>query len=325
MEHNVSELFFLGLASALLWSIGFWGLFNRDKLTVAGVDRRLGKWFFLSKLALFFTGLIGWALLCYSLTQPREPLGQGESNREVIDIALVVDVSRSMLAEDLLPNRLEATKRQIREFAKKRITDRIALIIFSEKVFTLLPLSTDPELLDKVISDINIGFLGSGTNIGDGLGLGVARLMESETKNRVIVLLTDGVNNVGNLTPLQSAEQAKENGIKVYTIGVGSAEDAKIPMGKSVFGTQYQLIPGGSIDYETLKKISDLTGGKFYPATDEEALEKVFSDIDKLERTEIKLNEQIIYKEHYYKYFISGFLLLLLAELLKKLILKEAL
>jgi Ca-activated chloride channel family protein len=149
--------------------------------------------------------------------------------------------------------------------------------------------------------------------------------MESETKNRVIVLLTDGVNNVGNLTPLQSAEQAKENGIKVYTIGVGSAEDAKIPMGKSVFGTQYQLIPGGSIDYETLKKISDLTGGKFYPATDEEALEKVFSDIDKLERTEIKLNEQIIYKEHYYKYFISGFLLLLLAELLKKLILKEAL
>jgi Ca-activated chloride channel family protein len=321
----VSDLFFLGLASALLWSIGFWGFFNRDKLTVAGVDRRLGKWFFLLKLALFFSGLIGWALLCYSLTQPREPLGQGESNREVIDIALVVDVSRSMLAEDLLPNRLEATKRQIREFAKKRITDRIALIIFSEKVFTLLPLSTDPELLDKVISDINIGFLGSGTNIGDGLGLGVARLMESETKNRVIVLLTDGVNNVGNLTPLQSAEQAKENGIKVYTIGVGSAEDAKIPMGKSVFGTQYQLIPGGSIDYETLKKISDLTGGKFYPATDEEALEKVFSDIDKLERTEIKLNEQIIYKEHYYKYFISGFLLLLLAELLKKLILKEAL
>ncbi|MCE3012121.1 MAG: VWA domain-containing protein [Proteobacteria bacterium] len=321
----MSDLFFLGLASALLWSIGFWGFFNRDKLTVAGVDRRLGKWFFLLKLALFFSGLIGWALLCYSLTQPREPLGQGESNREVIDIALVVDVSRSMLAEDLLPNRLEATKRQIREFAKKRITDRIALIIFSEKVFTLLPLSTDPELLDKVISDINIGFLGSGTNIGDGLGLGVARLMESETKNRVIVLLTDGVNNVGNLTPLQSAEQAKENGIKVYTIGVGSAEDAKIPMGKSVFGTQYQLIPGGSIDYETLKKISDLTGGKFYPATDEEALEKVFSDIDKLERTEIKLNEQIIYKEHYYKYFISGFLLLLLAELLKKLILKEAL
>jgi Ca-activated chloride channel family protein len=325
LEHNLSELFYLGLAGALLWIIGFWGFFNRDKLTVAGGDRRLGKWFFLSKLVLFFTGLCGWIFLCYSLTQPREPLGQGESNREVIDIALVVDVSRSMLAEDLLPNRLEATKRQIREFAKKRITDRIALIIFSEKVFTLLPLSTDPELLDKVIADINIGFLGSGTNIGDGLGLGVARLMESETKNRVIVLLTDGVNNVGNLTPLQSAEQAKENGIKVYTIGVGSAEDAKIPMGKSVFGTQYQLIPGGSIDYDTLRKISDLTGGKFYPATDEEALEKVFSDIDKLERTEIKLNEQIIYKEHYYKYFSLGFLLLLIAEILKKLILKEAL
>lgn len=325
MEYNFSELFFLGLVSASLWALAFWGFLNRDKLSISAQERRLGRMFTLTKLILFLTGLVGWSLLCYSLTQPREPLGEGESNREVIDIALVVDVSRSMLAEDLLPNRLEATKRQIREFAKKRITDRIALIIFSEKVFTLLPLSTDPELLDKVIADINIGFLGSGTNIGDGLGLGVARLMESETKNRVIVLLTDGVNNVGNLTPLQSAEQAKENGIKVYTIGVGSAEDAKIPMGKSVFGTQYQLIPGGSIDYETLKKISNLTGGKFYPATDEEALEKVFSDIDKLERTEIKLNEQIIYKEHYYKYYAFGFFLLLLVELLKKLLLKEAL
>lgn len=325
MEFSIGELVILCSIASVLWVCAFWGLFNRDKLSITAKENRLGKWFYITKISVFVCGLVGWLLLCYAFTQPREPLGQGESNRDVIDIALVVDVSRSMLAEDLPPNRLEATKRQIREFAKKRITDRIALIIFSEKVFTLLPLSTDPDLLDKVISDINIGFLGSGTNIGDGLGLGVARMMESETKNRVIVLLTDGVNNVGNLTPLQAAEQAKENGIKVYTIGVGSAEDAKIPMGRSVFGTQYQLIPGGSIDYETLRKISDLTGGKFYPATDEDALEKVFSDIDKLERTEIKLNEQILYKEHYYKFFSSGFILLFLAEILRKLLLREVL
>ena len=325
MEHSTSNLIYIGALCAILWSVVYWGVFNRDKLAITRLDSRQSKWFFALKGLLFIAGLCGWILLCYSLTQPREPLGEGESNREVIDIALVVDVSRSMLAEDLQPNRLEATKRQIQKFAKKRITDRIALVIFSEKVFTLLPLSTDPELLEKVISDINIGFLGSGTNIGDGLGLGVARMMESDTKNRVIVLLTDGVNNVGNLTPLQAAEQAKENGIKVYTIGVGSAEDAKIPMGRTVFGTQYQLIPGGSIDYETLKKISNLTGGKFYPATDEDALEKVFSDIDRLERTEIKLNEQILYKEHYYKYFFSGFLLILFAELLRRLLLREVL
>jgi Ca-activated chloride channel family protein len=202
--------------------------------------------------------------------------------------------------------------------------DRIGLIVFSEKVFTLMPLSTDPDLLSKVIGDIQIGYLGSGTNIGDGLGLGVARARESNAKNKVIVLLTDGVSNVGNLTPLQAAEEAKREGIRVYTIGVGSKDDAKIPMGKSVFGTQYMLIPGGSIDYKTLEEISSLTGGKFFPATDEEALSKVFDEIDKLERTEIKVDAQVLYKEHYYKYFAVGFLLLILSELLRRLLLREA-
>lgn len=325
MEYSPYFLNVLGLVVTFLWILGYWGLLTRSKLLVANLESRQSSWFYPLKLILFILGLAGWGLLNYSFTQPREADGLDEGRRDVIDIAIVVDVSRSMLAEDLLPNRLEATKRQIREFSKKRITDRIALIIFSEKVFTLLPLSTDPDLLDKVISDINIGFLGSGTNIGDGLGLGVARLMESETKNKVIVLLTDGVNNVGNLTPMQAAEQAKDFGIKVYTIGVGSAEDAKIPMGRSVFGTQYQLIPGGSIDYETLQKISNLTGGKFYPATDEEALSRVFSDIDGLERTEIKLDSQIMFKEYYYSYFVFGFFLLLLSEVLKRVLLREVL
>ena len=144
-----------------------------------------------------------------------------------------------------------------------------------------------------------MGYLGSGTNIGDGLGLAVARAAESEAKNKVIILLTDGVANVGNLTPLQAAEEAKKQGIKVYTIGLGSADDAKIPVNKTILGTQYQLIPGGSIDYKTLKEVAALTGGKFYPATNEKALGDIFKDINQLERTEIKVENQIIYDELY--------------------------
>jgi Ca-activated chloride channel family protein len=188
-----------------------------------------------------------------------------------------------------------------------------------------MPLSTDPDLLDKVIADIDIGYLGSGTNIGDGLGLGVARAAESETKNKIIVLLTDGVANVGNLTPMQAAEEAKKQNIKVYTIGLGSADDAKIPVGKSIFGVQYQLIPGGSIDYKVLKEIADLTGGKFYPATNEDALKNIFDDINNLERTEIKVENQVVYDELYYRYFFWGLLLIFLAEVLRRAVLKEVL
>lgn len=238
---------------------------------------------------------------------------------------LVVDVSRSMLAEDMLPNRLEVTKQSLRKFAAKRTTDRVGLVLFSEKVFTLMPLSTDPELMDKVIADISIGYLGSGTNIGDGLALGVARLAESEAKTKVIVLLSDGVANVGNLTPLQAAEEAVKLGIKVYSIGVGTQNDAKLPVGNSVFGKQYQLIPGGGIDYKTLSEVAKMTGGTFYPATDESALDKFFDEIDDLEKTEIKVENQVIYEEHYYKYFVIGFALIALVELLKRLILRDIL
>ncbi|MFP5491502.1 MAG: VWA domain-containing protein [Bacteriovoracia bacterium] len=324
MEYKAPWLFLLGAFVAILWSVDYWKLFHQQMLGLGFQRGRRRAWQPILKIVLFIVGLIGWGYLSYSLTQPRTANTYSPASKDVIDIILVVDVSRSMLAEDLKPNRLEVTKTQLRDFAKKRVTDRVGLIIFSEKVFTLLPLSTDPGLLDKVIADIDIGYLGSGTNLGDGLALGVARAADSDTKNKVIVLLTDGVANVGNMTPLQAAEEAKKQNIKVYTIGVGSQDDAKIPVGKSVFGTQYQLIPGGSIDYKTLKEISTLTGGKFYPATDEEALSRVFADIDTLERTEIKVENQVIYEEHYYSFFVTGLALFLLAEFLRRLLLREA-
>ncbi|MBY0516201.1 MAG: VWA domain-containing protein [Bacteriovoracaceae bacterium] len=323
MEYKSPYLFILGLFVSVLWSLDYWKIIAGSLLSVGFQQGRRQSWRAITRFILFIIGLIGWGYLSYALTQPRLAKSFSPSSREVVDIVLVVDVSRSMLAEDLKPNRLEVTKRELRKFAQKRITDRVGLVIFSEKVFTLMPLSTDPDLLDKVIGDIDIGYLGSGTNIGDGLGLGVARAAESEAKNKVIILLTDGVANVGNLTPYQAAEEARKQGIRVYTIGVGSHDDAKIPVGKTVFGTQYQLIPGGSIDYKTLQEISSLTQGKFYPATDEQALERVFADIDKLEKTEIKVENQVVYNELYYSYFAIGLALILIVEVLKRAILRE--
>lgn len=255
--------------------------------------------------------------------QPRKPQKFSPSNIEVNDIVLCIDVSRSMLADDIKPNRLDVAKERIRDFVRLRPTDRISIVIFSEKVFTLLPLTTDPALVDKVLAEISIGFLGSGTNIGDGIALSVARAVNSETKNKVIILLTDGVANVGTLTPIQAAEEAKKFGIKVYTIGLGTDEDARIPVGNGAFGTQYQLIPGGSIDYKVLKEISDLTGGKFYPAKSESGLKQILDDIQKLEKTEIKVNHQIVYDEQFYHYLFIGVVLLIGVELTRRLVLRD--
>jgi Ca-activated chloride channel family protein len=323
MEYKYPLLLWVGVIAGLMWAIDFWKLFQKAQLYYPTGQSEFFVWKKLIRITLFAVGILGWAYLSYSLMQPRKPQKFSPSNVEVNDIILCIDVSRSMLAEDIRPNRLEVAKERIREFVKLRPTDRISVVIFSEKVFTLLPLTTDPSLVDQVLSEISIGFLGSGTNIGDGLALSVARGVSSETKNKVIILLTDGVANVGTMTPMQGAEEAKKFGIKVYTIGLGTDEDAKIPVGNGVFGTQYQLIPGGSIDYKTLKEISEMTGGKFYPAKSAEALKEILGDIQKLEKTEIKVNHQIIYDEQFYHYLLLGVALLFGVEILRRLLLKD--
>jgi Ca-activated chloride channel family protein len=323
MEYKTASYVWFGIIAGLLWMLDYWKIFQRAQLYFPQQGTHYVIWKKFLRVLLFIIGLIGWAYLSYSMMQPRKPQKYSPSNIEVNDIILCIDVSRSMLAEDIKPNRLEVAKEKIREFARLRPTDRISVIIFSEKVFTLLPLTTDPKLVDQVLSEISIGYLGSGTNIGDGLALSVARAVNSDTKNKVIVLLTDGVANVGTMTPIQAAEEAKKYNIKVYTIGLGTDDDAKIPVGNGVFGTQYQLIPGGSIDYKTLKEISDLTGGKFYPAKSEAALEEILDDIQKLEKTEIKVNHQVVYDEQYYHFLLLGVALILGVELLRRMILRD--
>jgi Ca-activated chloride channel family protein len=325
MEFKSPLLLWMGVLGAIFWSLDYWKVFQKAKLYFPNgeAQRNLAKQGL--RILFYALGLVAWGYLGYALMQPRVPQKFSPSSIQVNDIILCIDVSRSMLAEDIRPNRLEVAKERIREFARMRPTDRISVVIFSEKVFTLLPLTTDPSLVDKVLSEISIGYLGSGTNIGDGLALSVARAVNSETKNKVIILLTDGVANVGSMTPMQAAEEAKKYGIKVYTIGLGTDDDAKIPVGAGIFGTQYQLIPGGSIDYKTLKDISDLTGGRFYPAKSERGLKEILDDIQKLEKTEIKVNQQIVYDEKFYFYLLVGISLFFGVEVFRRILLRDVL
>ncbi|MBC96254.1 MAG: aerotolerance regulator BatA [Halobacteriovoraceae bacterium] len=274
------------------------------------------------RLLAILIGFVGVCLIGFSLTQPRTPMGYSKNKIKVNDIFIVVDVSRSMLAEDFEPNRLEAAKNRIRDFVKLRPTDRIGIIMFSEKVFTLLPLSTDLKLIDQVVSEINVGFLGMGTNIGDALGLAVGRTTQSLAESKVIILLTDGFSNVGNMTPLQAAEQAKAQGVKVYTIGIGKeADDAKLQIGRG--SGRYQRIPGGSVDLETLDKIAEITKGKSFYASNENSLQTVLEEIQKLEKTEIETSSKVIYKELYWDYLKWGVLLFLMGEILTLFVFKE--
>ncbi len=321
MEFRNFEYIYIGIGCFLFWAAGYWSLFKQPQLYIPPKYSSGSLGF--KRLILFVMGVLAWLCLTYSLMGPRKPLGYAEQSINVNDIFMVVDVSRSMLAEDFQPNRLEAAKRKIQEFIELKPTDRIGIIMFSEKAYTLLPLSTDLELIRQIVSEINVGFLGSGTNIGDALGLAVARGAQSIAKNKIIVLLTDGVSNVGSMTPLQAAEQAKKQNIKIYTIGVGGSKDARIPIGRGAFGKRYQTIPGGSIDIPTLRKISEITNGKSYIAQDEEALKDVLKNIGKLERTEIKTSGHIVYDERYLRYLIYGVFLLLLSEFGRRAWIKE--
>jgi Ca-activated chloride channel homolog len=323
MEYKNVYLGLIGALAALFWILDFFKIFQRSELYAPQNTTPSFSWRRLLRFSIFIIGLLAWGFLSYSLMQPRRPETFSTSKIKVNDIVLCLDVSRSMLADDIKPNRLESMKKKVREFARMRPTDRISVILFSEKVMTLLPLTTDPTLLDQILAEINIGYLGSGTNIGDGLALSVARLLESPTKNKIVILLTDGVANVGTMTPLQAAEVAKEHGIRVHTIGFGTDDDARIPVGEGIFGTQYQRIPGGSIDFDTLREMAKMTNGNFYPAKSEKALEEILHDLNQLEKTEIEKNEQIVYEELYYQYLAYGVAFLLLAEALKKFALRD--
>ena len=267
-------------------------------------------------------GVAAWALLSHALMRPRVQTGVVRDDREVNDVFFVVDVSRSMSAADFRPNRLEAAKREILAFVDLRPTDRIGIIMFADRVFTLLPLSTDLGLVSEAVGDVRMGFLGSGTNIGDALGLAVARGRQSLAKNKAVILLTDGVANVGSMTPLDAAARAREAGMRIYAIAMGRT-DARMPT-RNAFGvTGYQSIPGGSVDTETLKKVAETTGGRSFVAGSAESLKSVLAEIDRMERTSVEVAGRVVYEELHLPWLLAGAVLLVLSHLARGLVLRE--
>jgi len=313
---------FWGLLGFAFWTMSFFYILKKAQVFIPKKYKKSGFPFLRSLL--FIMGTAGWLYISFALMGPRRPLGMDKNTIEVNDIFIVLDLSRSMLAEDLKPNRVEAAKQKIHDFVELFPKDRIGVVIFAERVFTLLPLTTDLNLIKKMVDQIRLGPLGDGTNIGDALALAVGRLIQSQAKNKVIILLTDGVSNVGALTPLQAAEMAAEQKIKVYTIGIGGDKDARIPVGPNMFGAQrYQMIPGGSVDAKGLQEIANLTRGRSYMASENKALQNVLGEINKLERTQVEHSGKVIYEELYFKFLIRGILLFLGCELLRRVALKE--
>jgi len=313
IEFARPNLIFLGLFWALCIGIDYFQIFIRQELAIP-VQKSRRNYPFIRRILNFSFLMLAVSCLTLAMMGPRIPKGFSEQTKEIRDIYFVVDVSLSMLAEDFNPNRLEVAKETIHDFIKMRSNDRVGIVAFSEDIVTLLPLTHDRELILKIVKQIKTGVLGSGTNIGDGLGLAVTRLTESLTTNKVIILLTDGVSNVGTLTPMQAAEMAKKEKIKVYTIAIGGDKDAKIPVTTDAFGRKrYQLIPGGSIDTKLLDRMAKMTRGKSYLAKDQDTLKNVFLEIESLEKTQIKTNGMVVYEDYHFTPLILGVVLFLIS------------
>ena len=269
----------------------------------------------------FALRMIALIFLIVALARPQNFSAGQNVNAEGIDIAMVLDISGSMMAEDFKPNRLEAAKDVIDNFIKGRTTDRIGLVIFSREAFTQCPLTIDYSVLRNLLADIKTGMIEDGTAIGNGIANGVNRLKDSDAKSKVIILLTDGVNNAGEVDPISAAEIAAKFGIRIYTIGVGTRGEAPYPV-QTPFGTRYQMMPV-EIDEALLKKISDLTGGQYFRATNNRALEEIYNKIDKMEKTKIEITSFKNAKELYAGWLEIGFLFLLLELVASRTILRK--
>jgi Ca-activated chloride channel family protein len=260
------------------------------------------------------------SLIILALARPQSSSSSQSVTTEGIDIILGLDISPSMLAEDLRPNRIEAAKKVALEFIESRPNDRIGLVVFSGESFTQCPITSDHSVLKNLIGNLESGMLADGTAIGEGLATAVNRIRESKAKSKVIILLTDGVNNVGAIAPQTAGEIARAFGIRVYTIGAGTMGVAPYPF-KTPFGIQYQNVDV-QIDEPVLKSIAAETGGKYFRATSTARLREIYADIDKMEKTRVDVTEFRRRSEEYYPLVLAALLLLGFEILLRQTYLK---
>ena len=264
------------------------------------------------------------ALLVVALARPQDVERLWHTNTEGIDIMLAIDVSGSMLARDFRPDRITAAKEVAGSFIADRYGDRIGLVAFAGEAFTQSPLTTDQGTLQTLLSRIRSGLIEDGTAIGNGLATAINRLRESEAKSKVIILLTDGVNNRGEIAPQTAAEIAKAQGIRVYTIGVGTEGMAPYPA-VDIYGTPTggTVMAKVEIDEKTLRSIARMTGGEYFRATDKAKLKAIYDQINQLEKSKVEVTEHVTYHEQYLMWALAGLLLLFAEFLFTNLVLKR--
>ena len=270
-----------------------------------------------------FLRIIASIFIIFALSRPQSTNNWQENTTEGIDVIMAIDISGSMLAEDLKPNRLEAAKNVAIDFISNRSNDRIGLVVFSGESFTQCPLTTDHTVLVNLFKDIKSGMVDDGTALGMGIATSVNRLKESDAKSKVIVLVTDGVNNSGEIAPLTAGELCKCVGIRIYAIGIGTLGLAPYPF-QTQFGIQYQDVEV-KIDEKTLQDIAMITKGKFFRATNNSSLKKIYDEIDLLEKSKIKVTEFSKKKEEFRLFLYVSFLLLIVSYILENTILKRLL
>ncbi len=264
---------------------------------------------------LFVLRVLAVALIVLALARPQSSHKEEEITTEGIDIVLTMDVSTSMLAEDFRPkNRIEAAKMVAKEFIKGRKNDRIGLVVFAGTSFTQCPLTLDYGVLYTILDNMKVADDSwDGTAIGMGLATAINRLKDSKAKSKIIILLTDGRNNRGQIDPITAARMAKALGIRVYTIGTGTKGTAMYPVNNPLWGKRYVPMRV-DIDEKLLREVAQITGGKYFRATDTEKLRKIYQEIGKMEKTKIKVKEYTRYEE-LFVYFLAIGLFLLIVEL----------
>ena len=269
--------------------------------------RRTGR----RRHALFALRVLALAALIVAFSRPQTGVTSETVSAEGIDIVLAIDVSSSMLAEDLEPNRLEAAKAVATEFVEGRRNDRIGLVVFAGEAFTQVPLTLDYSVVTDLLGQMEVGMIEDGTAVGMGLATAVKRLQASDAESQVVVLLTDGRNNTGEIGPVTAGQMAQALGVRVYTIGAGSQGMARVPIDDRLRGRRYVTVEV-DIDEASLQEVAETTGGRYFRATDREGLGQIYEEIDALETTEIEVQNFTSYGELFHYPLAAGLVLLLL-------------
>jgi Ca-activated chloride channel family protein len=319
ISYKNPEFFYLLL---LLLPIIAWYIWKQKKLgasiqfsSTIGFSRIPKTWKYYLRHSVFVLQMLSLSALIVALARPQSSNSWSSETTKGIDIVIALDISSSMLAMDFRPNRIEAAKDVAIKFISGRPNDRIGLVVFSGESFTQCPLTTDRATVVNLFKGIESGMIEDGTAIGNGLATAVARLKESDAISKVVILLTDGENNRGEIAPVTAAELAKTFGVRVYTVGVGTMGMAPYPI-QTPFGVQVQDMEV-KIDEVTLQKIAEVTDGKYFRATNNNKLAEIYQEIDKLEKSKIDVKEYSKKEEQYLKYALAGSLLLLLSMIFK--------